>query len=211
MDKYVDAWDVHGYPQHPLKLEGTFTNSPNEGEVALRTIYKRLGKTDFKPLWIGETGAWAFHGKDGRRWQADTCAKMAACALSRNDIEVIAFLLPWGYEREKAGLWGLEAGHMPAEAAYYTASALIDGFDYHRLDLGSGIEAARFGPTVMLWSEYGEKSATLPVDQDTPMVLVDVVGRVENLPVGTNGKVQMTVGSSPVYILSSKDYEDLTW
>ena len=216
LDRYIDVWDVHCYPQYPPVLEGSISNSPNETELGVKTCYKRLGRSNDKPFWIGETGARCSHGHDARRWQADTVAKMIACALSREDFHYIGFLWPWTFPHAgtHAGPRGnasdIPTAHMPAEAAYYTAGALIDGFDYTRLELGPDIQAARFGTTAMLWSTGQAREVGLPLENDGPWVAVDVVGRVRDLPVDDNGNATVTVDGSPRYILARPDYERLT-
>lgn len=208
---YHDVWDVHCYPQKPPVLEGTMSNSERETELGILTVMKKLGMKNTKPFWIGETAARASHGADSRRWQADTSAKMVACVLSRKDFEKIGFLIPWSYSREQCSLHDIEAGHMPTEAAYYTASALIDGFGYERLTLGKNIQAARFGPTVMLWStDDAPQRVTVPVAKNTPLVRVDVVGRVADIDSDENGNVTLEATQSPVYILPRGQYEKLT-
>ncbi|MFZ2657915.1 MAG: hypothetical protein WAX69_23485 [Victivallales bacterium] len=215
LDQYVDAWDVHCYPQQAPTLEGSMSNSPNETELGVLNCYKRIGRTNTKPFWIGETGARASHGYDARRWQADTVAKMTACACSRNDFQYIGFLIPWWLPNTgthaglRAGICDISVTHMPAEAAYYTASALIDGFAYTRLDLGKDIQAARFGETLMLWT------LGAPVDCDVTLgdgewVIVDVVGRVGKLEVNGSGLAKIRLTTSPAYILNKQQYEKLT-
>jgi len=216
LDRYIDVWDVHCYPQRPPVLEGSMANSPNETERGVETCYKRLGRSNDKPFWIGETGARCSHGHDARRWQADTVAKMIACTLSREDFHYIAFLVPWmashagTHAGPSAGAFDIPTAHMPGEAAYYTASALIDGFDYVRLDLGPDIQAARFGETIMLWSTGAEHDVVLPLDNQEPRVRVDVVGRVRDLTVPPDGQAAIRVTQSPVYVLTREAYERLT-
>lgn len=101
---------------------------------------------------------------------------------------------------------------MPGEAAYYTASALIDGFDdYQRLDFGANVQAAKFGPTIMMW--YTSKD-TLPVQLgltgSDAYVQVDVVGRVTPLEVNAETGVTLTLSDSPIYVLAKDTYEQLT-
>ena len=118
---------------------------------------------------------------------------------------------PWWYSREKGKLGDIEAGHMPAEAAYYTASALVDGFSYTRLSLGSRIQAAQFGPTTLIWIPDGKPGNVVVTPKgEAPFVQVDVVGRVKELKGEGNGSVSVAVGDSPVYILSRKTYGELT-
>jgi hypothetical protein len=211
LQDYQDVWDVHCYPKEPPALEGTMANSPDETELGILKVMKELGLKNTKPFWIGETGARCSHGLDARRWQADTVAKMAACALSRQDFQKIGFLVPWWYSREKGKLGDIEAGHMPAEAAYYTASALIDGFPYTRLSLGGPTQAAQFGPTTMVWTTNGKhRDVTTTPQGKAPYVQVDVVGRVKELETGADGAVSVTASGSPIYILPRTTYEDLT-
>jgi hypothetical protein len=175
------------------------SNSPNETELGVEACYQRLGRSNDKPFWIGETGARCSHGQDARRWQADTVAKMIACALSREDFHTIGFLWPWTFPHSgthagpRANASDIPTAHMPAEAAYYTAGALIDGFDYTRLELGPDIQAARFGMTVMLWSTGQAREVGLPLENDGPWVVVDVVGRARNLPVDENNYAILAV------------------
>ncbi len=209
---YHEVWDVHCYPQKPPVLEGTMSNSPRETERGVLMSMEKAGMENDKPFWIGETGARCSHGLDARRWQADTVAKMTACSLSREDFEKIGFLVPWWYSRARGSVGDIEVGHMPGEAAYYTASALIDGFkDYKRYDLGEDIQAARFGPTMMLWStEQASTEVRFNLANDVSLVQVDVVGRVTDLSVAPDGEVVLEVTDSPIYVLSRKNYERLT-
>ena len=209
LEKHHDAWDVHAYPKYPPKLEGTLSNSSNETELGVFTCFQRAGKTNTLPFWIGETGARSCHGFDGRRWQADMVAKMVACVASREDFHYIGFLVPWQYSRARGSHSDIETGHMPAEAAYYTASALIDGFPYQRLDLGQNIQAAQFGETMMLWTTGQPTELRIPIATQEPMVRVDVVGRVHALPTD-NGAVRLQATGSPVYVLKRDLYERLT-
>lgn len=209
---YHDAWDVHCYPQTPPVLEGSMSNGANETDLGVLKVYKKLGMENTKPFWIGETGARSGHGNDARRWQADMIVKMAACALSRADFQRIGFLVPWRYSRgeNRYYIMDIEAGHMPAEAAFYTASALIDGFAYKRLSLGASIQAAEFGPTTLLWSVQGEKTVRFTPSAKGPLVRVDVVGRHAEIPRHPDGSVELAVGTSPVFVLSADDYARLT-
>ncbi|MDR1279305.1 MAG: hypothetical protein LBK99_00595 [Opitutaceae bacterium] len=220
---WQDAWDVHCYPKIPPVLEGSLSNGPNETELGVLNVYKKLGMKNTKPFWIGETGARCSHGYDARRWQAAMVAKMTACVLSREDFRKIGFLVPWWYARTRGKhlVGDIEAGHMPAEAAYYTASALIDGFDYRRIESEKRIQAAHFGPTLMAWTTDTSRPVTFrhrPEGKGLssgPFVLVDVVGRVTNLApdaIASDGTLALTLTltDSPVYLLARADYERLT-
>ena len=218
LDKYHDVWDVHCYPRSAPPLGGSMANGGNETEKGILKVYEKLGMTNTKPFWIGETGARSTHGLDARRWQADMIAKMAACALSRQDFEKIGFLVPWWYTRSKLQEtdpkfhhFDIEVGHMPGEAALYTASALIDGFtQYQELDYGPDIEAARFGPTLMIWNRRGPSVHQIHLPENEAYVQVDVVGRATPLPRTENGSVPLKVSESPLYILTKTNYDRLT-
>ncbi|EIQ00828.1 hypothetical protein OpiT1DRAFT_05384 [Opitutaceae bacterium TAV1] len=214
---YHDVWDVHCYPQNPPILGGSMSNSPNESDLGVLKVYKKLGLKNDKPFWIGETGARSGHGRDARRWQAAMIAKMTACALSREDYQRIGFLVPWRYSRgeNRYYIMDIEAGHMPAEAAYYTASALIDGFDYKRIATGKRIQAARFGPTFMAWTTDTAHPISFKYrpEEKGPFVLVDVVGRVTDLlpdAIAPDGTLALMLTDSPIYLLPRADYERLT-
>ncbi|AHF93796.1 hypothetical protein OPIT5_30160 [Opitutaceae bacterium TAV5] len=145
LDKYHDVWDVHTYPKDPPALGGSMSNNDLETEFGVLRAYKKLGMKNTKPWWIGETGARASHGHDGRRWQAGMLAKMVACSLSRDDFQIVSFLVPWDYPREGPGtrmhgyiIGDMGYAHMPADAAFYTASALIDGFPSLRVPSATG-------------------------------------------------------------------------
>ena len=100
---------------------------------------------------------------------------------------------------------------MPGEAAYYTASALLDGFPYARLEIGDEhVQAARFGDTRMLWSTAGPRRARLALEGIGPWVEVDVVGRVRDLSVGEGNTAELQLAASPVYVLPKSAYERLT-
>lgn len=210
IEKWVDAWDVHCYPRDAPVLGGSLSNGADETDLGVLKSYKELGRVNDKPFWIGETGARACHGTDARRWQADMVSKMIACANSRADYQEIGFLVPWWYSRENSSLGDIEAAHMPAEAAYYTAGALIDGFPYAKLALGDSIQAAQFGPTTMLWSTGAPGAVALKLDTRQFWVVVDVVGRVRKLKVPSNGLASMRLSPSPLYVLTNVNYQNLT-
>ena len=208
---YHDVWDVHCYPKVPPVLEGSLANGSSESERGVLKVMNELGMKNTKPFWIGETGARNSHGLDATRWQADTVAKMVACAMSRADFQKIGFLIPWRYSREKGEIGDIEAAHLPAEASYYTASALIDGFSYTRLVLGEALQAAQFGPTTMLWTTHDTpQSVTITPRGQAPWIQVDVVGRVTGLAAKADGTVAVTASTSPIYILSLATYAELT-
>jgi hypothetical protein len=104
----------------------------------------------------------------------------------------------------------IEAAHMPAEASYYTAGALIDGFPYTKLDLGAGVQAARFGSTTMLWRTDPGGAVSLDLATGKRWVIVNVVGSATPLAVAANGKAAVSVTDSPVYVLTADDYARLT-
>ncbi|MDR3708533.1 MAG: hypothetical protein P4L33_09540 [Capsulimonadaceae bacterium] len=211
MDKYVDAWDVRCAPRIPPVLGGSLSDNPAEGDLAVQQAYMALGKTNTKPFWVGEAAVHASYGLDSRRWQADTVAKMTACADSRPDVQAIAFPTPWRYSRQNGTCSDTEAGHMPAEAAYYTASALIDGFPYKPLaSPNKNIQVGQFGPTTMVWSTDKPDVVPFQLGKKISWVLVDVVGRCKNLTAGPNGMTQLTVSTSPIYVLPADQYRLLT-
>jgi hypothetical protein len=207
LEKYQDAWDVHAYPQMPPILEGTISNSINETELGVLEAYKRVGMTNHLPFWLGETGARA-HGD--RRWQADMLAKMVAWANSRNDFQVIGFLVPWVNSREKGMIGDIPVGHLPGEAALYTSGALIDGFDYKCVAKEKKeIQAAWFGSTLMAWTTGMPCEWTTKLDGVGPWVRVDVVGRAYPQELNADGTVTLKLSASPVYILEKSRYEML--
>lgn len=211
LDRYQDAWDVHAYPQDPPRLDGPIGNSPIEDERGLLAVYARLGRSNRLPFWLGETGAIAAHGDTGRRWQAETVAKMIAWVNARSDYRGIGFCLGHEYDWAYGRLWDYSMGHKPGEAAMITASALIDGLPYQPIPADDpGVQAARFGGTTMIWrtdGKLGEYSVTTA--GPGPWILVNVVGTAREIaPV--NGQVRVPVSSSPIYVLSQTDYLRLT-
>jgi hypothetical protein len=218
LDKYQDAWDVHAYPQHPPLLGGSISNSPSETDLGVLNAYRKIGRVNTLPFWLGETGARSCHGPDARRWQAEMVAKMTAWANSRSDFQVIAFLIPFYYSRNAPAVAGkagdaegdIQAGHQPAEAAYYTASALVDGLPYRRIEsVDATLQAGYFGETLMLWTTGAPVEYTLPLG-DGDWLTVDVVGRVGRLAVNPLGVAALRLTTSPVYILRRTHYERLT-
>lgn len=209
-DKYVDAWDVHAYPQSPPRLEApSVPGSRNATDQGVLSVFKELGKVNTKPFILGETSALPWHGFTGLRWQAETVAKMAAWTNSRQDWLGVA-LCAAHYDRRVVGA-GYGMARNPGEAAIYTVSALIDGLPYRRVPTEDPqVQAAYFGETLMVWrADDKDASWTVPLDGAKPWVLVDVVGRVQPLEI-KGGKVALSIGKSPVYALTRADYERLT-
>ena len=210
---YVDVWDVHAYPMYPPRLgDAHMANSVNESGPGLVTALKDvLGKANDKPFIMGEWGARASHGRNARRWQTDMVAKMVAWLGTTKAYLMGGFLVPWEHS------WGdIAVGHQPAEAALYTACALVDGFPFSRFE-GAGLERSKnfeaglFGKTLMVWKSWGGPEAVTfapPVAGD--LVLVDVIGRVKPLPRDAQGRVTVTFSGSPVYVLPADEYRRLT-
>jgi hypothetical protein len=210
LDKYIDEWDVHAYPQYAPKLEAaSISNSANESDLGVLSVYKEVGIPFTKKFLMGETSAMVWHGFEGLRWQAATAAKMAAWTNSSEMWSGVAFCAANHDRRITAEEYGMVRN--PGEAALYTASALIDGLPYKRIKTDDGeIQAATFGNTLMVWradDKPGEYTATL--EGSGPWVIVDVVGRVKPLSV-SGGKATFPIGMSPVYVLTKAEYENLT-
>lgn len=210
LDKYIDAWDVHAYPQLAPHLEAaSVSNSPTESDLGVREVYKEAGIPFNKPFLLGETSAMVFHGFTALRWQADTVAKMTAWVNSRPDWMGVALCAAQHDRRKTAEEYGMARN--PGEASIYTAGALIDGLPYKRVKTEDNqIQAAWFGGTFMVW-RADEKSSDwkMKLEGAGPWVMVDVVGRVRPLDV-RNGEVQFAIGTSPLYVLTKTDYQRLT-
>ncbi len=212
LDKYQDAWDVHAYPQQAPRFGGPIGNGDSEDERGVLAAYASLGKNNSLPFWLGETGAKAMHGLTGRRWQAEQVAKIIAWVNSRRDYLGVAFCIGHEYDLAYGRIWDYSMGHKPGEAALYTASALIDGLTYQALATkDANIQAAYFGDTLMIW-RTDETVGNWPL-QFAPgksWLLVDVVGRVQELAVDAAGVANIPISVSPVYVLARSDYERLT-
>ncbi len=209
----VDVWDVHAYPMYPPQLEDAHvTNSENESGLGLeRALMATLGKKNDKPFFMGEWGARSSHGRNARRWQADMVPKMVAWLGTNKNYLMGGFLIPWQHD------WGdIQMGHQPAEAAFYTACALVDGFPYSRftgagLERTKNFEAGLFGKTLMVWMTWGgPETVTFEPPVAGDLVLVDVIGRAKPLPRDAQGRVTATFSSSPVYILPADEFRRLT-
>jgi len=212
LDRYHDAWDVHGYPKTPPTLRGSFGNSPNESLRGVLAAYDKLGRTNTLPFWIGECHSWAEYHPDGRRGQAEAAAKMTAWCNARDNVQVIAFIVcPNLYGREKSGFsGGADTARLPAEAALYTAGALIDGLPCRLVDTGDpAVQAAWFGPTLMCWTTGPACDWRTSLPGAGPWIQVDLVGSTEPLAVGDDSAVTLSLSSSPVYILEQGEYERL--
>jgi len=103
-------------------------------------------------------------------------------------------------------------GHKPGEAALYTASALIDGLPYRAFDAkDANIQAAYFGDTLMIWrTDEAVSNWRQQPNSGKSWVLVDVVGRIQELTVDASGNANIPISGSPVYVLSRAEYERLT-
>jgi hypothetical protein len=212
LDKYQDAWDVHAYPQYPPRFGVPLGNGSTEDERGVLSAYESLGRKNTLPFWLGEAGAKTAHGFTGRRWQAEQAAKMIAWANSRSDYLGLAFCLGHEYDWGFGRVWDYSMGHKPAEAALYTAGALIDGLPYKAVDTGdTNVQAAYFGDTFMIWRTDEQVSDwPLKLDPAKAWLVVDVVGHAEKLAVDKDGKAAVRVSASPLYVLSKGDYERLT-
>jgi hypothetical protein len=210
LDKYIDAWDVHAYPQFPPQLETpSLSNSPHETDLGVIEVLKEVGKVNTKPFLLGETSALVWHGFDGMRWQAATLAKMTAWTNSREDWMGIALCAAQRDRRITGEEYAMARN--PGEAAVYTAGALIDGLPYRRVQTeGKDVQAAWFGETFMVWRADDHTSDyALTLAGAGPWVIVDVVGRVKPLAV-QGGTATITIGTSPVYVLPESHYHQLT-
>ncbi|MDP1667286.1 MAG: hypothetical protein Q8L79_19445 [Methylobacter sp.] len=212
LDKYQDAWDVHAYPQQAPRFGGPIGNGENEDERGVLAAYASLGRKNSLPFWLGETGAKAMHGLTGRRWQAEQVAKMIAWVNSRSDYLGLAFCIGHEYDLAYGRIWDYSMGHKPGEAATYTASALIDGLPYQAFDTkDANIQAAYFGETFMIWrTDEAAGNWRQQLDPGKPWVLVDVVGRIQELTIDASGYADIPISASPVYVLARSEYELLT-
>lgn len=211
LDQYLDAWDVHAYPQQPPRFGGPIGNSTDEDERGVLAAYASLSKKNSLPFWLGETGAKAMHGVTGRRWQAEQVAKMVAWANSRSDYLGLAFCIAHEYDLAYGRIWDYSMGHKPGEAAMYTASALIDGLPHKAFDTQDGnIQAGYFGDTLMIWrADEVNTELLIKLDPGKEWVVVDVVGHPQSLQVDTSGKANVPISSSPIYVLTRSDYKRL--
>ncbi len=210
LDKYIDAWDVHAYPQQPPVLEApSVSNSSKESDLGVRDVYREVGIPFTKPFLLGETSAMVFHGFTALRWQADTVAKLTAWTNSREDWLGVALCAAHHDRRKTAEEYAMARN--PGEAAIYTAGALIDGLPYKREPTNDkAVQAAWFGDTFMIWRTDDKASMwKMPLTGEGPWVSVDVVGRLRLLEV-KDGQVSFMIGTSPVYVLSQANYERLT-
>jgi hypothetical protein len=212
LDQYQDAWDVHAYPQHEPEFGKPLGNGANEDEQGVLAVYASLGKTNKLPFWLGETGAKAMHGWTGRRWQAEQVAKIIAWVNSRKDYLGVAFCIAHEYDLGYGRVWDYSLGHKPGEAAMYVASALIDGFPYRKVDVQEEyIQAGYFGDTLMVWRTDGKAAVwQIRLDKAKRWLLVDVVGRKLSINIDENGKANIPLSNSPVYILPDEAYKQLT-
>jgi len=212
LDRYQDAWDVHAYPQKEPRFGGPIGNGENEDERGVLATYASLGRKNSLPFWLGEIGAKAMHGLTGRRWQAEQAAKMIAWVNSRSDYLGLAFCIGHEYDLAYGRIWDYSMGHKPGEAALYTASALIDGLPYRAFDAkDANIQAAYFGDTLMIWrTDEAVSNWRQQPNSGKSWVLVDVVGRIQELTVDASGNANIPISGSPVYVLSRAEYERLT-
>ncbi|MGR9108987.1 MAG: hypothetical protein ACU843_18895, partial [Gammaproteobacteria bacterium] len=212
LDQYQDAWDVHAYPQYPPVFGGSIGNAETEDERGILQVYKRLGRKNRLPFWLGETGAKAMHGLNGRRWQAEVVAKMIAWANSRSDYLGLAFCIAHEYDLAYGRLWDYSMGHKPGEAALYTAGALIDGLTFHAVETSDPkIQAAYFGNTFMIWrTDEATGAFRLKLDPKKSWLVVNVVGKVRELPLDSKNEAEIAISPSPLYVIDRAEYERLT-
>lgn len=96
-----------------------------------------------------------------------------------------------------------------AEVAYYTAGAMINGFN---TPVGSrkASVVGEVGPTVMLWSPNGTRKVELALKPGLDLIQADVVGGPKGYKVPASGKVTVEVGTSPIYVLDQAEFYQLT-
>jgi hypothetical protein len=160
---WVDAWDVHWYPNSVIYYGQQAGNYSAESERGVIRAHNELGRTNTKRFWLGEGGWLALYSHDGSMGQAAKVAQMAAWAVSRSNYDVMSFVIAHEYPLGQGRLWGYNYGHKPAEAAIHTASALIDGMSFRQVtDADSGIQAAWYGEkTFMIWTNGAARNYTI--------------------------------------------------
>jgi len=75
----------------------------------------------------------------------------------------------------------------------------------------ANIQAAYFGETLMIWrTDDAAGNWRQQLVPGKSWVLVDVVGRIQELTVDASGNADIPITASPVYVLSRTEYERLT-
>ena len=75
----------------------------------------------------------------------------------------------------------------------------------------ANIQTAYFGETFMIWRiDDVSGNWRMQLDPGKAWLLVDVVGRIQELTVNASGYANIPNSVSPVYVLARSDYERLT-
>jgi hypothetical protein len=204
--RWVDAWDVHWYPNNTIFYGQQSGNWSGESEQGVIRAHNELGRTNTKRFYLGEGGWYAFYSHDGSLGQAAKVAQLAGWVNGRSNYDAMAYILAHEYAPAYGRQWGHHYGHKPAEAALYTASALMDGMSFRQVtDADRGIQAAWYGEkTFMIWTNGAARNYTITLPAGT-WYKVDMLG----FKTSVSGTVTLWVTDQPTYLVRTGDYEAL--
>lgn len=197
--RWHDVYDIHAHAQDPPDIGGNIGGSM-EGLSGLRPLVTEAAPA--KPVWYGEVSPPLSHAAGGQWEQASNVVKQAAFAAAEPQVQVLAWLIPYG-----GGVPDISTssvGHMPfpSVVAISLCNHLLDGRAVRPLlSLPPEVQHVRVtaakGETLVLWS--GTEQVVAISAQGERVTVTDPVGRERSLPV-TRGVLRLSVGRTPAFV-----------
>ena len=203
--RWHDVYDVHSHPMNPPKIGGSIGNGPSEGLTGLAVrIAEGAPK---KPVWYGEVSPPLSHAEGGQWEQAANVVKQAAFAVTEPNVQVLAWLVPYGGAVPEIATSGPHHLPYPAVMAIHLCACLLDGRRVlEPLALGEHVEQVRVtapggGQTLVLWSDKA-REISIPVVGET-VTVIDPIGRRREMPV-EDGELRLVIDATPSFVCTAR-------
>ncbi|MEF2247403.1 CBM96 family carbohydrate-binding protein [Paenibacillus sp. IITD108] len=210
---YLDAIAVqqYEYPNNPEGLAGKLEN--------LKTLIKQHNNGELVPIWLTEFGWPTFLGARGidEKLQADYLLQGHVIALASGVDKMVWYDLMddgmqadlnednFGIIRNEKSLLGAHTAK-PAYVSYAVMTRELTGAQFEEKEsVDAPIHSYRFSkdgqPVRVVWSN---ESMIIQMASSNPFEVMNMMGNVEQYtPV--NGKVTLSLGSEPYYVLGEVD------
>jgi hypothetical protein len=202
--RWHDVYEIHAHPMNPPRIGGSIGNGPREGLAGLAARIAEVAPE--RPVWYGEVSPPLSHAEGGQWEQASNVVKQAAFAVAEPNVQVLAWLVPYGGGVPEIATSGPSHLPYPAVVAINLCNHLLDGRRVLQpLALGEHIEQVRVtapegGQTLVLWSNRPRK-VSIPAERET-VTVIDPVSHHREVPV-KNGKVELVVDETAVFVCAA--------